>query len=221
MFDIVAFVEREEYYRVFPDQGGRLALTPIDADAADSKLGKVVGKRQVSGGAFQLTMHDGQTIQVEEGEYAPNDSLVLDNETSEVVAHFPYEEGALVTAVDGAHAGEIGELEEIQITPGSSPNNVRIEQPEGWFETVEGYVVVIDENFVGDETVPVSEAEADAGDETDTEADVESVDGDVVGDDSEESDASEEDVDVGEIEAEADADDADADDADEEEVTEE
>jgi small subunit ribosomal protein S4e len=221
MFDIVAFVEREEYYRVFPDQGGRLALTPIDADAADSKLGKVVGKRQVSGGAFQLTMHDGQTIQVEEGEYAPNDSLVLDNETSEVVAHFPYDEGALVTAVDGAHAGEIGELEEIQITPGSSPNNVRIEQPEGWFETVEGYVVVIDENFVGDETVPVSEAEADAGDETDTEADVESVDGDVVGDDSEESDASEEDVDVGEIEAEADADDADADDADEEEVTEE
>ncbi len=221
MFDIVAFVEREEYYRVFPDQGGRLALTPIDADAADSKLGKVVGKRQVSGGAFQLTMHDGQTIQVEEGEYAPNDSLVLDNETSEVVAHFPYEEGALVTAVDGAHAGEIGELEEIQITPGSSPNNVRIEQPEGWFETVEGYVVVIDENFVGDETVPVSEAEADAGDETDTEADVESVDGDVVGDDSEESDASEEDVDVGEIEAEADADDADADDGDEEEVTEE
>jgi small subunit ribosomal protein S4e len=217
MFDIVAFVEREEYYRVFPDQGGRLALTLIDADAADSKLGKVVGKRQVPGGAFQLTMHDGATIQVDEGEYAPNDSLVLDNETSEVVAHFPYEEGALVTAVDGAHAGEIGELEEIQVTPGSSPNNVRIEQPEGWFETVEGYVVVIDENFVGDEAVPVSEADADAEGETDTEADVESADGDVVGDDSEASDASEEDVDVGEIEAEADVED----DADTEEVTEE
>jgi small subunit ribosomal protein S4e len=199
---------------VFPDEGGRLALTPIDADAADSKLGKVVGKRQVSGGSFQLTMHDGQTIQVETGEYATNDSLVLDNETSEVVAHFPYEEGALVTAVDGAHAGEIGELAEIQVTPGSSPNNVRVEQPEGWFETVEGYVVVIDENFVGDEAVPVADVE-DTDEATDTEADVEDADGDVVGDDSDDADEAEDDVD----EVEADAGDADTD-ADEE-VTEE
>ncbi|MEF8841439.1 MAG: 30S ribosomal protein S4e [Haloarculaceae archaeon] len=173
MFDIVAFAEREEFYRVFPDEGGRLALTPIEAEAAGSKLGKVVGKRQVPGGDFQLTMHDGSTIQVEEADYTPNDSLVLDNETSEVVAHFPYEEGALVTAVDGAHAGEIGELAEIQVTPGSSPNNIRVEQADGWFETVEGYVVVIDENFVEDEPLPDEESEAD--DETvedDADADV-------------------------------------------------
>jgi small subunit ribosomal protein S4e len=173
MFDIVAFAEREEFYRVFPDEGGRLALTPIDADAAGSKLGKVVGKRQVPGGAYQLTMHDGATIQVEDGEYSANDSLVLDNETSEVVAHFPYEEGALVTAVDGAHAGEIGELAEIQVTPGSSPNNVRVEQADGGFETVEGYVVVIDENFVDDDEVPANEdEEADTDAEGDADADV-------------------------------------------------
>jgi small subunit ribosomal protein S4e len=169
MFDIVAFTEREEFYRVFPDEGGRLALTPIDADAADSKLGRVVGKTQVPGGAFQLTMHDGQTIQVEDGSYRPNDSLVLDNETAEVVAHFPYEEGALVTAVDGAHAGEIGEIEEIQVTPGSSPNNVRVAQAEGGFETVEEYVVVIDENFVEEEP---SEETAEADPEGEADADV-------------------------------------------------
>ncbi|MFC7231202.1 S4 domain-containing protein [Saliphagus sp. GCM10025308] len=50
MFDIVGFPGREEYYRVFPDEGGRLSLTEIDADAADSRLGKVVGKQQVKGG---------------------------------------------------------------------------------------------------------------------------------------------------------------------------
>jgi small subunit ribosomal protein S4e len=220
MFDIVAFAEREEYYRVFPDEGGRLALTPIDADAAGSKLGKVVGKRQVPGGSFQLTMHDGQTIQVETGDYRPNDSLVLDNETSEVVAHFPYEEGALVTAVDGAHAGEIGELAEIQVTPGSSPNNVRVEQPEGWFETVEGYVVVIDENFVGDEAVPVADVE-DTEEETDTEADVEDADAEVLGDDSDDDEAEEAEEDVGEIEADADDVDTDSEDEADEEVTEE
>jgi small subunit ribosomal protein S4e len=153
---------------VFPDEGGRLALSPIDPDAADSKLGKVVNKRQVAGGDFQLTLHDGQTLLVETGEYAPKDSVVVDNETGEVVAHFPYEEGALVTAVAGEHAGDIGTVEEITVTPSSSPNNVRVETDDGWFETVEGYVVVIDENFTGEASeTPREDGEAVDADDAD------------------------------------------------------
>ena len=151
MFDILAFTEREEYYRVFPDEGGRLALTPIDADAAGSRLGKVVGKSQVSGGDTQLALHDGSTLLVEE-EYATGDSIVVDNGDDEIVAHFPYEEGAMVTAVDGQHAGELGHIEEIVVTPGSGPNTVTVDQSEfdgDGFETVADYVVVIDENFTG------------------------------------------------------------------------
>jgi small subunit ribosomal protein S4e len=149
MFDILAFTEREEYYRVFPSEGGRLSLTPIDEEAASSRLGKVVGKRQVSGGEFQYSLHDGTTLRTDEVAYDANDSLVIDNETKEVVAHFPYEEGALVTAVDGAHAGEIGEIAETRVTPGSGENGVAVDQDgdDAGFETVEEYVVVIDENF--------------------------------------------------------------------------
>jgi len=150
MFDIVAFTERDEYYRVFPDEGGRLSLTPIEADAADSKLGKIVGKRQVTGGDTQLTLHDGQTLQLEDAaDYGGNDSLVVSNEGTDIVAHFPYEEGALVTAVAGSHAGEVGEIEQIDVTPGSGSNTVTVTQDDGQFETIEEYVVVIDENFVG------------------------------------------------------------------------
>jgi len=149
MFDIVAFTEREEYYRVFPNEGGRLALTPIDEAAADSKLGRIIGKTQVSGGDTQLTLHDGQTLLVEEPAYSPRDSLVLDNETNEIVAHFPYEEGALVTAVSGVHAGQIGEIVEIDVTAGSADNIVIVESLDGEvFETIEEYIVVIDENFI-------------------------------------------------------------------------
>ncbi|WP_299237352.1 30S ribosomal protein S4e [Natronomonas sp.] len=153
MFDILAFVEREEYYRVFPDEGGRLSLTPIDAESAGSKLGKIVGKRQVPGGDTQLTLHDGRTLLVEDASaYAGNDSIVVSNDTTDIVAHFTYEEGALVTAVSGAHAGRIGTIDEIQVTPGSSANNVLIDAADGEerFETIEEYVVVIDENFTDD-----------------------------------------------------------------------
>ncbi|UTF55300.1 30S ribosomal protein S4e [Natronosalvus rutilus] len=150
MFDIVGFPGREEYYRVFPDEGGRLSLIDIDADAADSRLGKVVGKQQVRGGETQLSLHDGTNVVVDE-DYSTNDSIVVDNEDKSVVAHFPYEEGALVTAVSGNHGGKIGELVNIDVTLGSGSNIVTVETDDGEFETVEEYVFVIDENFVGDD----------------------------------------------------------------------
>ncbi|NKE35565.1 30S ribosomal protein S4e [Natronococcus sp. JC468] len=152
MFDIVAFPGREEYYRVFPDEGGRLALTEIDAEAADSRLGKIENKQQVSGGDTQLTLHDGTNVVVDE-EYSTNDSIVVDNDDKSIVAHFPYEEGALVTAVRGNHGGKIGEVSEIDVTPGSGSNIVTVETDDDEpFETVEEYVVVIDENFTGEDS---------------------------------------------------------------------
>ena len=147
MFDILAFHGREEYYRVFPSEGGRLSLTPIDGDAAASRLGKIVGKRSIGGGDVQYTLHDGTTLRQDTGEYDTADSLVIDNESKEIVAHFTYEEGALVTAVAGAHAGEIGEIDQTILTPGSGDNGVVVSQAEGSFETIKEYVVVIDENF--------------------------------------------------------------------------
>lgn len=191
MFDIVEFTERDEHYRVFPDEGGRLALTPIDADDADSKLGKIVGKKQVPGGKTQLALHDGRTVEVEEG-YAGSDSVVVDY-GGEVIAHFPYEEGALVTAVRGRHAGEIGEIETIQVTPGSASNNVVVGQDDGeGFETVAEYVVVIDENFVGEEPAVTT-----AGDDGSVET--ESVESDETTDDADETEeATEADTDADE-----------------------
>jgi len=171
LFDILAFTEREEYYRVFPEAGGRLALTPIDISDANSRLGKIINKQQVSGGAIQLTLHDGANIRVNADEidtYNPRDSLVIDNETKEIVAHFPYEEGALVTAVSGKHSGEIGEIETITVTAGSSENTVSVSTGDGQFETIEPYVVVIDENFTDDEDT----ADPDVtGDDVDNNAD--------------------------------------------------
>jgi small subunit ribosomal protein S4e len=167
MFDILAFPDREEYYRVFPDEGGRLGLTPIDADAAGSKLGKVIDKTIVDGGHTQLNLHDGSNLLVEEDTYSGSDSVVVDNEEKTVVAHFVYEEGALVTAVAGQHAGEIGEVTDIQVTPGSASNTVTVDTGDGEFETVEEYVVVIDENFVEDDAYDTDEHQEDDADAAD------------------------------------------------------
>ncbi|ELY97509.1 30S ribosomal protein S4e [Natrialba chahannaoensis JCM 10990] len=151
IFDIIAFPGREEFYRVFPDEGGRLALTEIDAESADSRLGKIAGKQQIPGGDTQLTLHDGTNVLIDEDDYSAKDSIVVDNDDKSIAAHFPYEEGALVTAVRGNHGGKIGEIAEIEVTQSSGSNIVTVETDDGAFETVEEYVVVIDENFTGDD----------------------------------------------------------------------
>ena len=152
MFDILAFPERGEFFRVFPDEGGRLALTPVDEEAAGSRLGKITNKSVVPGGVVQLTLHDGTNVRVDDdADYDTNDSIVVDNETKEIVAHFEYEEGALVTAVAGQHAGQIGEIDDIDVTLGSGDNTVTVASDDGGYETVEEYVVVIDENFTDDD----------------------------------------------------------------------
>ncbi|QGN06013.1 30S ribosomal protein S4e [Halorhabdus sp. CBA1104] len=185
MFDILAFREREEFYRIFPGDGGRLALTPIDEESAQSKLGKIVEKRNVPGGDVQLTLHDGETLLVgEDDPYTPNDSIVVANEDEEIVAHFTYEEGALVTAVDGQHAGEIGEIETIQVTASSADNNVIVERTDGsTFETVEEYVVVIDENFTSDDESSDDDSAADEETEDVVDEDAVAADDEDGGDD--------------------------------------
>lgn len=148
LFDIITFDEREEYYRIFPEAGGRLSLVPIDPAAAETKLSKVTDKRQVAGGRTQLSLHDGRTVLVDDPDtYRSHDSVIIDLETGEVVHHLPYGEGSMVTAVAGSHAGEIGTIESIDVHPGSSDNTLVVATDDGRFETVEDYVVVIDENF--------------------------------------------------------------------------
>ncbi len=163
MFDILAFPGRDEYYRVFPDEGGRLSLTAIPAASADGKLAKITSKQQVTGGRTQLGLHDGETIAVDQdgaGTYAPGDSIVLGFDDESVLAHFVFEEGALVTAVDGKHAGRIGHIEHFEVVRSSAPNTVVVDTGEDRFETVEDYVVVIDEQFV-DNDHPLAAAEGD------------------------------------------------------------
>ena len=152
MFDILAFPERGEFFRVFPDEGGRLALTSVDEEAAGSRLGKITNKSVVPGGDVQLTLHDGTNVLVDtDAPYDTKDSIVIDNESKDVVAHFEYEEGALVTAVAGQHAGRIGEVDDIDVTLGSGSNTVFVADDGDGYETVEEYLVVIDENFTGDD----------------------------------------------------------------------
>jgi len=159
-FDIVAFPTRDEYYRVFPGEGGRLSLVSVEAEAADNKLARVDDITHLSGGDVQLNLHNGDNVVVEGDDYSTDDSVVVDLETGEVLERFVFDEGAAVTAVDGRHSGEVGKLVGYNVNEGSSDNTVVAERADGsTFETVEEYVFVIGED-VSDLEEQEAEAEA-------------------------------------------------------------
>jgi small subunit ribosomal protein S4e len=177
-FDIVAFPARDEYYRVFPGEGGRLSLVSVEEDAADNKLARVDDVTHVGGGDVQLNLHNGDNVIVEgDNGYSTDDSVVVDLETGDVLEHFEFTEGSAVTAVDGRHSGEVGELVEYNVNEGSSDNTVVAELPDGsTFETIEEYVFVIGEDVESleeQEEREEREREAETEPEPDEEAEQE------------------------------------------------
>ncbi|MDY6779507.1 MAG: 30S ribosomal protein S4e, partial [Halobacteria archaeon] len=171
-FDIVSFPTRDEYYRVFPGEGGKLSLTPVEEDAATDKLARIDDKTHLSGGRVQLNLHNGDNVIVDEDTYSTDDSVVLDLETGDVVEHFAFDEGAAVTAVDGQHSGEVGTLLGKRVNEGSNPNTVSVERHDGSvFETVEEYVFVIGEDIESLEEQEAGGSGSEAGSEPETETD--------------------------------------------------
>jgi len=176
-FDIVAFPARDEYYRVFPGEGGRLSLVSVEEDAADNKLARVDDVTHVGGGDVQLNLHNGDNVVVEDDDngYSTDDSVVVDLETGDVLEHFEFTEGSAVTAVDGRHSGEVGELVEYNVNEGSSDNTVVAELPDGsTFETIEDYIFVIGEDVESlEEQEEREEREREAETETEPESEEE------------------------------------------------
>ncbi len=147
-FDIVSIPSRDEYYRVFPGEGGTLSLTPVEPDAATDKLARIDDKTDIGDGEVQLNLHNGSNIVVDDDEYSTLDSIVISLDDAEVVHHFEFEPGKAVTVVEGRHSGEVGEIVERSANEGSNPNTVVIQRGDGSeFETLEKYVFVIGEEL--------------------------------------------------------------------------
>ncbi len=157
-FDIVGFPGRDEFFRVFPGEGGRLALVPVEEDAAGDKLARVEDKTPLEGGRVQLNLHNGANVEVEDvDDYSTKDSVVVDLDSGDIVTSFEFTKGCAVTAVDGKHSGEVGELVDRTVHEGSGDNTVEVETEDGGsFETVEEYVFVI-----GDDVDSLEEQEAE------------------------------------------------------------
>ncbi|MDO5850994.1 MAG: 30S ribosomal protein S4e [Methanobacteriaceae archaeon] len=140
--DVVSIPKMNKYYRVLPDNKGKLVLHEISEKDTSFKLCSIEGKNIVKGGKTQLNLHDGRNVLTED-EYKTSDVVVLSIPEQQITDSIKFENGSIGLITGGKHIGELGEIEEIRISNSSKSNTVLMETEEGKFLTLTKYVFVI------------------------------------------------------------------------------
>ncbi|MEZ0346539.1 MAG: 30S ribosomal protein S4e [Infirmifilum sp.] len=120
LMDVIHILPEDKYYRVVPDEKAKLKLIEIRKEEAVHKLGRVIRKQTVPGGAIQITLHDGRNLILSkegtEGQsnIKPFDSVLITIPKQSLVRHIPLKEGILAVVTEGRHTGFVGRIESIQ-----------------------------------------------------------------------------------------------------------
>ena len=152
--DVVSFDGSDEQYRVQIHTSHRLLPFEIDEKEASYKICKVIGKRNVSGGHTQISLHDGRNILLEKGHKSIDQikgqhSLKIAIPSQEILEVLPLEEGARAMVTEGHHQGKIGKIVEIQTRYGPRASEVTFEDEENndIFRTALDYVFVLSDDI--------------------------------------------------------------------------
>ncbi|MDP3742685.1 MAG: 30S ribosomal protein S4e [Candidatus Micrarchaeota archaeon] len=146
LMDIVSLKDHGSFIIVI-NKGGKLSA--VKTDQVSQKLCKITGKRIITGGKVQLTLHDGRNLIVPSGkEYSVGDTLKISIPKAEIKEHLKLEKGSKCYVFRGRHAGAIGALVDIHVFSGVTPSNAKIlDGDKKEVVTLKDYVFVVDKNF--------------------------------------------------------------------------
>lgn len=112
--DILEITDPQQHYRMDINKAG-IFLDKITAADAESKIYKIVGKKIVRGGGFQLNLHDGTNMLIgKKPGFHIGDSIMVSLADKKIIKHMKLEKGAQVKIIDGKNIGEQGIIKEIR-----------------------------------------------------------------------------------------------------------
>lgn len=126
-------------FRILMNNRGNLVPKEISTEEAGFKLCQVVGKRNIKGGGFQLSFHDGTTVAGEFKEIKPLDVSKLQLPELKIVDKIPFKKGTIAFITGGSNTARVGKIVEIkEIKRG--PNIVTLEADGKTFNAPANYV---------------------------------------------------------------------------------
>jgi small subunit ribosomal protein S4e len=149
LMDVLSIPETGEIYRMLPVYRRGLKLIEIDPSESKFKIGLIIRKQHVKGGALQFTLHDGRNVLVKnptEKDRAIGtwDSFQISIPENKVLAHLPFEVGRYALIYRGSRAGLHGPIvdyERVRRYPAKQLVTVRT--AEGEISTILDYVMVV------------------------------------------------------------------------------
>ncbi|MCX6694384.1 MAG: 30S ribosomal protein S4e [Methanomicrobiales archaeon] len=147
IFDIISIPRTGKNYRILRDKMGGHKTIEIDAEAAASRLCKVLNKTITRGGKVQLNLRHGANV-LADNTYRPRDSIVISlrpEERFKILDHFPFAKGNMAMVIGGRHSGKIARIVDIVMVPGSVPKRVFLEDDETKvrLDTIDSYIYMV------------------------------------------------------------------------------
>jgi len=143
--DVIEIPSLDEYYRVLLDRKGRFYALKIKKDEALLKPFKIIGKKILKKGKFQINFYDGTNKLAGKDGYKVGDTLVLDLKKREIKKHLKFDKGSKIFLFEGKYAGSFGVVEEIIKMP--RKDSIVVSSGKNKFETLKKYAFVIDDSF--------------------------------------------------------------------------
>jgi small subunit ribosomal protein S4e len=152
LMDVISLPDINEHYRMIPIYKRGLSLIPIDEQEANFKLGMIVRKTMVNGGAIQFTLHDGRNLlfknpSIDVKTIPVGDTFKISLPEQELLAHLELREGNYGLIIAGSRSGIHGKIIKIDRTPKYPAKPlIQIESSTGTISTILSYVMVVGEN---------------------------------------------------------------------------
>ncbi|MFW9962935.1 MAG: 30S ribosomal protein S4e [Candidatus Sifarchaeia archaeon] len=148
LMDVVEITTSGERFRLLPKIRGGLKLVNIDDAESKFKLCRIENKTMVKGGKIQLSLHDGRTLLLPEGEnpsdYHTLDTLKVGIPEQKLMKTIALDKGVYAVVSRGKNIGIEGKILEIERRVGTHASTVTLQDPEGnRFQTALEYVFVV------------------------------------------------------------------------------
>lgn len=140
LMDVVTIPKLGVQYRMLLTNKGRFTLEPITAEASAWKLCRLENKTVIKNGKFQLNLHDGRNITLDENKYHTGDVFKLAVPSQEILEVYPLGLDAVAMIISGNHSGDTAMVSEYKPTRQARANVVTFKDGR---ETVKENVFVI------------------------------------------------------------------------------
>lgn len=134
--DVISFPKIKKSFRVTLSEKGKIKTIEISEKEANQKVSRIIGKKIVKGGKYQIELEGGKNILIDKNDYAVGDSLLIELPTQKIMQHLSLAKDATIIVYEGKYAGTVGTLENVE------GNEVLVKAKDKTFNTKKGYAYV-------------------------------------------------------------------------------